>query len=98
MPSAIASPAIGATPRAAPDGNSCSWPATTMHASALPIIRSALRGWGYGVPCHHSAERAQMLERWIHHYTWHRPHQGIGDLAPTSRLAQSRNNLLTLHA
>lgn len=38
-----------------------------------------------------------MLDRWIHHYNWHRPHQAIGGLAPISRLAQSRNNLLTLH-
>ena len=38
----------------------------------------------------HGASR--MLERWTHHYNWHRPHQGIGGLAPISRLAQSRNN------
>jgi transposase InsO family protein len=38
-----------------------------------------------------------MLDRWIHHYNWHRPHQGIKGLAPISRLAQSGNNLLTLH-
>ena len=37
------------------------------------------------------------LDRWNHHYNWHRPHQGIGGLAPMSRLRQSRNNLLTLH-
>ncbi|HET6493482.1 MAG TPA: integrase core domain-containing protein, partial [Burkholderiales bacterium] len=46
---------------------------------------------------HHSSEREQMLERWRHHYNWHRPHQGIKGMAPISRLAQSRNNLLTLH-
>jgi hypothetical protein len=39
-----------------------------------------------------------MLERWTHHYNWHRPHQGINGLAPMSRLARSRNNLLTLHS
>jgi transposase InsO family protein len=38
-----------------------------------------------------------MLDRGIYHYNWHRPHQGIKGLAPTRRLAQSRNNLLTLH-
>ncbi|MGQ0522599.1 MAG: integrase core domain-containing protein, partial [Betaproteobacteria bacterium] len=38
-----------------------------------------------------------MLERWRHHYNWHRPHQGIKGMAPISRLAQPRNNLLTLH-
>ncbi|MGH8129050.1 MAG: hypothetical protein ACRETC_11940 [Gammaproteobacteria bacterium] len=25
-----------------------------------------------------------MLERWIHHYKWHRPHHGIGGLPPMS--------------
>src|SRR5690348_9446707 len=42
------------------------------------------------------AERAIMLNRWIHHYNWHRPHPGIGGLAPISRLTVSRNNPLTL--
>jgi len=40
---------------------------------------------------------ADMLERWVHHYNWHRPHQGIEGIAPMSRLKQSGNNLLTLH-
>ena len=39
-----------------------------------------------------------MLERWIHHYNWHRPHQGIKGLAPIIRVARSENNLLTLHS
>lgn len=43
------------------------------------------------------AERTEALEDWIHHYNWHRPHQGIGGVAPMSRLNKSRNNLLTLH-
>ncbi|MDM0053788.1 IS481 family transposase, partial [Variovorax sp. J22R115] len=34
---------------------------------------------------------------WLHHYNWHRPHQGIGGVAPMTRLNKSRNNLLTLH-
>ncbi|MGI9023985.1 MAG: integrase core domain-containing protein, partial [Burkholderiaceae bacterium] len=42
-------------------------------------------------------QRTAALEQWIHHYNWHRPHQGIGDLAPISRLNISRYNLLTLH-
>jgi len=67
------------------------------NGKAERFIQSALREWAYGVPYHHSAERATMLNRWIHHYNWHRPHQGIGGLAPISRLAVGRNNLLTLH-
>ena len=56
-----------------------------------------LREWAYGIAYNHSKERQTMLERWIHHYNWHRPHQGIRGIAPISRLPRSRNNLLTLH-
>lgn len=67
------------------------------NGKAERFIQSALREWAYGVPYHHSSERAEMLKRWIHHYNWHRPHQGIGGLAPMTRLRMSGNNLLTLH-
>ncbi|MGH9895751.1 MAG: IS481 family transposase, partial [bacterium] len=68
------------------------------NGKAERFIQSALREWAYGIPSNHSTERTAMLERWIHHYNWHRPHQGIKGSAPISRLAQSRNNLLTLHS
>jgi transposase InsO family protein len=68
------------------------------NGKAERFIQSALREWAYGIPYHHSSEREHMLERWRHHYNWHRPHQGIKGMAPISRLAQSRNNLLTLHS
>jgi transposase InsO family protein len=68
------------------------------NGKAERFIQSALREWAYGIPYNHSSERAQMLDRWIHHYNWHRPHQGISGLAPMRRLAQSQNNLLTLHS
>jgi transposase InsO family protein len=67
------------------------------NGKAERFIQSALREWAYGIPYHHSSEREHMLERWRHHYNWHRPHQGIKGMTPISRLAQSRNNLLTLH-
>jgi len=67
------------------------------NGKAERFIQSALREWAYGIPYNHSSERTAMLERWVHHYNWHRPHQGIKGLAPISRLAQSQNNLLTLH-
>jgi transposase InsO family protein len=67
------------------------------NGKAERFIQSALREWAYGIPYDHSTQRTAMLERWIHHYNWHRPHQGIHGLAPISRLAQSQNNLLTLH-
>jgi len=68
------------------------------NGKAERFIQSALREWAYGIPYNHSSERTAMLERWVHHYNWHRPHQGIKGLAPISRLAQSQNNLLTLHS
>ena len=67
------------------------------NGKAERFIQSALREWAYGIPYNHSSERTDMLERWNHHYNWHRPHQGIKGVAPISRLAQSGNNLLTLH-
>jgi len=67
------------------------------NGKAERFIQSALREWAYGIPYNHSRERTAMLERWIHHYNWHRPHQGIEGLTPISRLARSRNNLLQLH-
>ena len=68
------------------------------NGKAERFIQSALREWAYGIPYRHSSERTAMLERWIHHYNWHRPHQGIKGVAPISRLPQSANNLLTLHS
>jgi transposase InsO family protein len=67
------------------------------NGKAERFIQSALREWAYGIPYHHSSERTAMLSRWIHHYNWHRPHQGIAGTTPMSRLARSRKNLLTLH-
>lgn len=67
------------------------------NGKAERFIQSALREWAYGIPYNHSEERLAMLSRWTHHYNWHRPHQGIGGQAPTSRLAKTGNNLLTLH-
>ena len=68
------------------------------NGKAERFIQSALREWAYGVPYNHSRERTAMLDRWTHHYNWHRPHQGIGGLAPISRVGRSRNNLLQLHS
>jgi len=67
------------------------------NGKAERFIQSALREWAYGIAYNHSVERQEMLDRWIHHYNWHRPHQGIKGIAPISRLAKSRNNLLTVH-
>jgi transposase InsO family protein len=67
------------------------------NGKAERFIQSALREWAYAFTYPHSAERTDTLEAWVHHYNWHRPHQGIGGATPMSRLRSSRNNLLTLH-
>jgi transposase InsO family protein len=68
------------------------------NGKAERFIQSALREWDYGFTYQHSSERTHALDRWNHHYNWHRPHQGIGGAVPMSRLSPSRNNLLTLHS
>lgn len=68
------------------------------NGKAERFIQSALREWAYGIAYGLSSERTAMLRRWTHHYNWHRPHQGIGGVAPINRLQRSRNNLLTLHS
>jgi transposase InsO family protein len=67
------------------------------NGKAERFIQSALREWAYGFTYQHSDQRTAALDHWIHHYNWHRPHQGIGGVAPMSRLNRSRYNLLTLH-
>jgi transposase InsO family protein len=68
------------------------------NGKAERFIQSALREWAYGFTYQRSAERTEALQRWNHHYNWHRPHQGIGGAVPMSRLSSNGNNLLTLHS
>jgi transposase InsO family protein len=67
------------------------------NGKAERFIQSAQRDWAYSFTCQNSSERTAALDYWNHHYNWHRPHQGIGGVAPMSRLNSSGNNLLTLH-
>ncbi|MDA8457490.1 IS481 family transposase, partial [Acidovorax sp. GBBC 3334] len=66
------------------------------NGKAERFIQSALREWAYGWTYQNSAERTEALAGWQHHYNWHRPHSGIGGVAPMHRL-KSANNLLTVH-
>jgi len=68
------------------------------NGKAERFIQSALREWAYAFTYQNSQQRTDALDDWIHHYNWHRPHQGIGGLPPMARLTASRNNLLTLHS
>ncbi|OUM00622.1 integrase [Variovorax sp. JS1663] len=67
------------------------------NGKAERFIQSALREWADGFIYQNSSERTQALDHWLHH-NWHRPHQGIGGVAPMTRLNKSRKNLLTLHS
>ncbi len=68
------------------------------NGKAERFIQSALREWADGFTYQNSNERTVALDRWNHHYNWHRPHQGIGGAVPTARLNLSGNNVLTLHS
>lgn len=67
------------------------------NGKAERFIQSALREWAYGWTYQNSSHRTAALASWMHHYNWHRPHSGIGDVAPMTRLIASGHNVLTLH-
>ncbi|KCV21017.1 integrase core domain protein, partial [Bordetella pertussis H934] len=60
--------------------------------------QSALREWAYAHTYQNSQHRADAMKSWLHHYNWHRPHQGIGRAVPISRLNLDEYNLLTVHS
>ena len=61
------------------------------------FIQTALREWAYARAYNTSDERAADLPLWSHLYNWHRPHGGIKDQTPISRLGLSTDNLFRLH-
>jgi transposase InsO family protein len=67
------------------------------NGKAERFIQSALREWAYGWTYQNSSHRTAALASWQHHYNWHRPHSGIGGVAPMTRLGRSAHNVLTLH-
>src|SRR4051812_21159636 len=44
-----------------------------------------------------SRDRKTELPHWLHRYNWHRPHAGIGDKTPISRLGLAKDNVLRFH-
>jgi transposase InsO family protein len=44
------------------------------------------REWGYGLSYASSAHRARALPHWLEHYNQRRPHSGIGNRPPISRV------------
>jgi len=67
------------------------------NGKAERFIQTALREWAYARPYQTSLQRNQQLNRWLHHYNWHRPHGGIALATPITRSGLDRNNLLRLH-
>ena len=67
------------------------------NGKAERFIQTALREWAYARAYNTSDQRAADLPIWTHLYNWHRPHGGIKDQTPISRIGANRDNLLRLH-
>ena len=67
------------------------------NGKAERFIQSALREWAYGFVYRHSDQRANMLNDWLHHYNWHRPHSALNHAPPASRLSLDANEVLRTH-
>jgi transposase InsO family protein len=67
------------------------------NGKAERFIQTSLREWAYAHAYQSSRQRRTQLPIWLHRYNWHRPHAGIGDNVPISRLGLPENNLLRLH-
>jgi transposase InsO family protein len=61
------------------------------------FIQTSLREWAYAQAYPNSRERKAELPTWLHRYNWHRPHAGIDDKTPISRLGLTENNVLRFH-
>jgi transposase InsO family protein len=68
------------------------------NGKAERFIQTSLREWAYAQAYRNSTERKAELPAWLHRYNWHRPHAGIGDTTPISRLGLTENNLSRLHS
>jgi transposase InsO family protein len=67
------------------------------NGKAERFIQTSLREWAYAQAYQNSAERKAELPAWLHRYNWHRPHAGIDDMTPISRLGLTEDNVLRLH-
>jgi transposase InsO family protein len=61
------------------------------------FIQTSLREWAYAYAYENSRQRKQQLPTWLHRYNWHRPHTGIGNRTPISRLGLTDDNVLRFH-
>ncbi len=68
------------------------------NGKAERFIQTSLREWAYAQAYRNSRQRKAELPSWLHRYNWHRPHAGIDEKVPISRLGLPENNLLRLHS
>jgi transposase InsO family protein len=62
------------------------------NGKAERMIQTLMREWAYRQPYASSAERTAHLLPYLHRYNHHRPHSGISNVPPFTRI--SANNLL----
>jgi transposase InsO family protein len=67
------------------------------NGKAERFIQTSLREWAYAQAYPNSRERTAELPIWLHRYNWHRPHAGIDDKTPISRLRLTEDNVLRFH-
>ncbi len=67
------------------------------NGKAERFIQTSLREWAYAQAYRTSNQRKAELPTFLHRYNWHRPHAGIDDNVPISRLGLAEDNLLRLH-
>lgn len=76
----------------------CTKPYTPKtNGKAERFIQTSLREWAYATAYENSRQRKDQLPTWLHRYNWHRPHAGIDDKTPISRLGLTENNVLRFH-
>ena len=68
------------------------------NGKAERFIQTTLREWAYAQAYQNSDQRKAELPPWLHRYNWHRPHAGIDDKTPISRLGLTKDNVLRLHS
>jgi transposase InsO family protein len=67
------------------------------NGKAERFIQTALREWAYATAFETSDQRKNHLPHWLHRYNWHRPHASLAKNTSISRLALTRDNVLTFH-
>lgn len=61
------------------------------NGKAERFIRLLINGWAYRRPYESNRDRLAPLPRWVLNYNHRRPHGGIGDLPPISRVPGVNN-------